>query len=205
MKMEHIVCSETSAYIIQTPGNYPKENIFRTRWKFEIKNMSSSSDGKSILKHCLQRAMPISFRVYRILIAFPSHSDRTASSVLCESGLRIRESPSYSYKVRTGLWTPNYTAALIQSSDIYMNRTMAACFGHCRTSHHSGRTLKTNSNSIQVAAMRSLPILSYPSSLILYQMYKWAARSLGRGGRGSLSGKLYQIMSISQDNCVPVA
>jgi hypothetical protein len=27
MKMEQIECSETSAYIIETPGNYPKENI----------------------------------------------------------------------------------------------------------------------------------------------------------------------------------
>ena len=27
MKMEQIECSETPAYIIQTPGNYPKENI----------------------------------------------------------------------------------------------------------------------------------------------------------------------------------
>ena len=27
MKMEQTECSETSAYIIQTPGNYPKENI----------------------------------------------------------------------------------------------------------------------------------------------------------------------------------
>ena len=26
MKMEEIECSETSAYINQTPGNYPKEN-----------------------------------------------------------------------------------------------------------------------------------------------------------------------------------
>ena len=26
MKMEQIECSETSAYINQTPGNYPKEN-----------------------------------------------------------------------------------------------------------------------------------------------------------------------------------
>ena len=41
MKMEQIECSETSAYIIQTPGNYSKENnIFRTRRKFEIKNTS---------------------------------------------------------------------------------------------------------------------------------------------------------------------
>jgi hypothetical protein len=27
VKMEQTVCSETSAYKIQTPGNYPKENI----------------------------------------------------------------------------------------------------------------------------------------------------------------------------------
>jgi len=27
VKMEQIECSETSAYIIKTPGNYPKENI----------------------------------------------------------------------------------------------------------------------------------------------------------------------------------
>jgi len=26
-KMEHSECSETSAYKIQTPGNYPEENI----------------------------------------------------------------------------------------------------------------------------------------------------------------------------------
>jgi hypothetical protein len=30
MKMEQIKCSETSAYIIQTPGNYPKENIIKS-------------------------------------------------------------------------------------------------------------------------------------------------------------------------------
>jgi len=29
MKMEHKECSETSAYKIQTPGNYPEENIQR--------------------------------------------------------------------------------------------------------------------------------------------------------------------------------
>ena len=41
MKMEQAVCSETSAYKIQTPGNYPekKHTTFRTRRKFEIKKM----------------------------------------------------------------------------------------------------------------------------------------------------------------------
>jgi len=37
MKMEQAECSETSAYKIQTPGNYPKENIQHTEhgesWK----------------------------------------------------------------------------------------------------------------------------------------------------------------------------
>ena len=38
--MEQIECSETSAYKIETPGNYPKDKrtIFRTRLKFEIKD-----------------------------------------------------------------------------------------------------------------------------------------------------------------------
>jgi len=30
MKMEYTECSETSAYKIQTPGNYPEENIQHT-------------------------------------------------------------------------------------------------------------------------------------------------------------------------------
>jgi hypothetical protein len=34
MKMEQIECSETSAYKIQTPGNYPEENIQRTLINF---------------------------------------------------------------------------------------------------------------------------------------------------------------------------
>ena len=38
MKMEQIECSETSAYTIETPGNYPKENIlyklmFLSEWR----------------------------------------------------------------------------------------------------------------------------------------------------------------------------
>jgi hypothetical protein len=44
MKMEQTECSEMSAYKIQTPGNYPEENIQHTErtWgKFEIKKTSS--------------------------------------------------------------------------------------------------------------------------------------------------------------------
>ena len=38
MKMEQTECSETLAYKIQTPGNYPEENILHTEHgvKFEI-------------------------------------------------------------------------------------------------------------------------------------------------------------------------
>ena len=44
MKMEQIEGSETSTYIIQTPGKYPKENNkFRTRRKFDIKNFYEHS------------------------------------------------------------------------------------------------------------------------------------------------------------------
>jgi len=39
MKMEQTECSESSAYKIQTPGNYPEENIQHTQRKSEIKNI----------------------------------------------------------------------------------------------------------------------------------------------------------------------
>jgi len=32
MKMEQTECSETSAYKIQTPGNYPEGNLLRDVW-----------------------------------------------------------------------------------------------------------------------------------------------------------------------------
>jgi len=32
MKMEQTECSETSAYKIQTPGNYPEENIHHSSY-----------------------------------------------------------------------------------------------------------------------------------------------------------------------------
>ena len=34
MKMEQTECSETSAYKIQTPGNYPEENIQNNMFRF---------------------------------------------------------------------------------------------------------------------------------------------------------------------------
>jgi len=38
MKMEQTACSETSAYIIQTPGNYPEENIQHTEHGERLKS-----------------------------------------------------------------------------------------------------------------------------------------------------------------------
>jgi hypothetical protein len=38
MKMEQAECSETSAYKIQTPGNYPEENIEHTEHGGSLKS-----------------------------------------------------------------------------------------------------------------------------------------------------------------------
>jgi hypothetical protein len=38
MKMEQTQCSETSAYKILTPGNYPKENIQQTEHGESLKS-----------------------------------------------------------------------------------------------------------------------------------------------------------------------
>jgi len=38
MKMEQTECSETSAHKIQTPGNYPEENIQHTEHSESLKS-----------------------------------------------------------------------------------------------------------------------------------------------------------------------
>ena len=38
MKTEQIECSETSAYIIQTPGKYPKENVIHSEHGESLKS-----------------------------------------------------------------------------------------------------------------------------------------------------------------------
>ena len=49
MKMEQTVCSETSAYKIQTPGNYPEESIQNALMsKVFIAHWSSSSSSSSL-------------------------------------------------------------------------------------------------------------------------------------------------------------
>ena len=40
MKMEETECSETSAYKIQTPGNYPEENMQSTEHGESLKSRS---------------------------------------------------------------------------------------------------------------------------------------------------------------------
>jgi hypothetical protein len=43
MKMEETECSEMSAYKIQTPGNYPEENIQHTEHGESLKSRSFMS------------------------------------------------------------------------------------------------------------------------------------------------------------------
>ena len=43
MKMEQTECSETSAYIIQTPENYPKENIIYSEHGESLKSRKLKS------------------------------------------------------------------------------------------------------------------------------------------------------------------
>ena len=42
MKMEHTECSETSAYKLQTPCNYPKESIQHTEHGESLKSRNPS-------------------------------------------------------------------------------------------------------------------------------------------------------------------
>ena len=42
MKMEQIVCSETSAYKIQTPGNYPEVGIQHSEHGESLKSRSAT-------------------------------------------------------------------------------------------------------------------------------------------------------------------
>jgi hypothetical protein len=68
MKMEETECSETSAYKIKTPGNYPEENIQHTETgKFEIKNtncvdmatncVDMATNCVDMAKNCVDRAI----------------------------------------------------------------------------------------------------------------------------------------------------
>jgi len=43
MKMEQTECSETSAHKIQTPGNYPEENIQQNKSPVRYKYFKQSS------------------------------------------------------------------------------------------------------------------------------------------------------------------
>ena len=49
--MEQTECSETSAYRIQTPGNYPKESIQHTEHGESLKSRKNSIDFININIH----------------------------------------------------------------------------------------------------------------------------------------------------------
>ena len=57
MKMEQIWCSETSAYIIQTPGNYPKGNITYSEHGESLKSWI-------IIVFCCERVASLNQRCY---------------------------------------------------------------------------------------------------------------------------------------------
>jgi hypothetical protein len=54
MNMEQIECSETSAYKIQMPGNYPEENIQHTGHGESFKSRIMRIDFP--LQHCLDQS-----------------------------------------------------------------------------------------------------------------------------------------------------
>jgi hypothetical protein len=56
MKMEQIECSETSAYKIQMPGNYPVENIQHTEHGESLKSRISNLNQFISVVQCLHGA-----------------------------------------------------------------------------------------------------------------------------------------------------
>jgi len=68
MKMEQIECSETSAYINQTPGNYPKENTLysehgeslKSRINFPYSRYSEVNFCKRVLWQLIRTIVPSS-------------------------------------------------------------------------------------------------------------------------------------------------
>jgi len=62
MKMEQTGCPKTSAYKIQTPGNYPKENIQHTEHAESLKSRIFYSSPQ----HSQPGRMPIFHHVTRI-------------------------------------------------------------------------------------------------------------------------------------------
>jgi hypothetical protein len=49
MKMKQTECSETLAYKIQTPGNYPEESIQLTEFSLHIRSSSPAASLKTVI------------------------------------------------------------------------------------------------------------------------------------------------------------
>jgi len=66
MKVEQTECSETSAYKIQTPGNYPEESIKKDDRKFEFRNTNNCKEilsGKAYWNCCVLRINYVNIHV----------------------------------------------------------------------------------------------------------------------------------------------
>jgi len=63
MKMEQTECSETSAYKIQTPGNYPEESIQHSEYgeslKSRILDFFKLEDGTVSLSRNVRKDLPL--------------------------------------------------------------------------------------------------------------------------------------------------
>jgi hypothetical protein len=68
MNMEQTACSETSAYKIQTPGNYPEENIKHTEHGESLKSrtlfFAFPEDGGSKFLKILGTYLPVDTVTY---------------------------------------------------------------------------------------------------------------------------------------------
>ena len=81
MKMEQTECSETSAYKIQTPGNYPEESIQHSEHGDSLKSRWLSSFWNSKIT---SRHPSFCFDIYNIFVARPIAPESTFRLVLPE-------------------------------------------------------------------------------------------------------------------------
>jgi hypothetical protein len=69
MNMEPIQCSETSGYKIQTPGNYPEDNILRPQHGESLKTTKRSFFIEILLSHTrAETATKVTLQIAALII-----------------------------------------------------------------------------------------------------------------------------------------